>query len=613
MASKSGSCCADHQPSAPPGVSTEVQAPEPVQIEYDFVEEPPREYFCPVTFELLSEPQKTDCCGRQLAREVVSRLQREGKPCPLCNDPNISVTNDKHFKRKVNGLKVRCPHKRNGCEWVGELGDMGKHFTQCPLQLVECEFAQAGCHERVPRRDLARHMEEGGQRHLLSMSLLNLSLTRELHQKMAEKDRQIAELQEQLQEQSSKLEKQIKDLQGQCKRIEKQLQTVLESEFESDFQGEIQGEYCGTYTFESVQFPGVYLRMDGNGVTESVGPGGGTVNCQFGAGPWEEFELIYHADSCNYSIESVQFPGVYLRMDGNRVTRFVGPGGGVVNCQFGAGPWEKFNIDSSIKSAKFPGASLPSGTYTIESVQFPGVYLRMDGNGVTESVAPGGGTVNCQFGAGPWEEFKLNHIDSCNNSIESAGPLEKFNVDNSIKSAQFPGGACLPSGTYTFESVQFPGVYLRMDGNGVTESVGPGGGTVNCQFGAGSWEEFELIYHTDSCNYSIESVQFPGVYLRMDGNRVTRFVGPGGGVVNCQFRAGPWEMFKVNHVGSCNYSIESAQFPGVYLRMDGNGVTESVGPGGGTVNCQFGAGPWEMFKLHHINGRNRPHQDCAIS
>jgi len=90
---------------------------------------------------------------------------------------------------------------------------MEEHLTQCPLQLVECEFAQAGCQVRVPQRDLARHMEEWGQRHLLSMSLLNFSLTRELHQKMAEKDQQIAELQEQLQQQNSKLEKLIREVQ----------------------------------------------------------------------------------------------------------------------------------------------------------------------------------------------------------------------------------------------------------------------------------------------------------------------------------------------------------------------------------------------------------------
>ena len=31
--------------------------------------------------------------------------------------------------------------------------------TECPLQLVACEFSRAGCTEKVPRKDLARHKE----------------------------------------------------------------------------------------------------------------------------------------------------------------------------------------------------------------------------------------------------------------------------------------------------------------------------------------------------------------------------------------------------------------------------------------------------------------------
>jgi len=275
----------DYQPSTSPGVPAAIQTPEPVQQEYDFAEEPPREYFCQVTFELLSDPKQTECCGHLLSGRVVFRLKREGKSCPLCNDPNFKVITDKHFKRKVNELEVRCPHKRNGCEWVGKLGnfdqhsnscpkrpwqckycdfkgtydvgttdhlpsctkypepcpnqceigtvprcDMEEHLTQCPLQLVKCEFAQAGCHVRVPRRDLARHMEEWGQRHLLSMSLLNLSLTRDLHQKMTEKDQQIAELQEQLQQQNSKLEKHFKDVEKQTEKMEAQLEDLQQKQ-----------------------------------------------------------------------------------------------------------------------------------------------------------------------------------------------------------------------------------------------------------------------------------------------------------------------------------------------------------------------------------------------
>ncbi|MGZ5437119.1 MAG: fascin domain-containing protein, partial [Pyrinomonadaceae bacterium] len=93
----------------------------------------------------------------------------------------------------------------------------------------------------------------------------------------------------------------------------------------------------------SVQFPGVYLRMDGRGVTQPTGPGGGIVTCQFGAMSWEKFRIETQSDG-TVAIASVQFPGVYLRMDGRGVTQPTGPGGGIVNCQFGAMSWEKFNL-----------------------------------------------------------------------------------------------------------------------------------------------------------------------------------------------------------------------------------------------------------------------------
>ena len=178
----------------------------------------------------------------------------------MCNEVDFTTTADKYFKRKVNQLKVRCPHKGSGCGWVGDLinleqhtnscpkrpwqceycdfkatyevyGDhvplctnypipcpnqceivtvprsnLEKHLSECPLQLVECEFSQAGCKEKVPRRDLVSHVRENAQQHLLSMSLLNLTLTRELREKMEEKDRQIGELQEELKRQGKEIE-----------------------------------------------------------------------------------------------------------------------------------------------------------------------------------------------------------------------------------------------------------------------------------------------------------------------------------------------------------------------------------------------------------------------
>ncbi len=49
-------------------------------------------------------------------------------------------------------------------------------------------------------------MTENAQHHLVTATLLNLRLTRELHQKMEEKDQQITELKQQMTEQKMNLD-----------------------------------------------------------------------------------------------------------------------------------------------------------------------------------------------------------------------------------------------------------------------------------------------------------------------------------------------------------------------------------------------------------------------
>lgn len=164
----------------------------------------------------------------------------------------------------------------------------------------------------------------------------------------------------------------------------------------------------------SQHFSNVFVRMDGTGVTEPTGPGGGVVNCQYTAGPWETFALERNDDG-TFSFRSMAFPNVFLRMDGTGVVSPTGPGGGVVNCQYTAGPWEKFKI-SIVESSEANG-----NIVTIESNAFPNVFLRLDGTGVTKPTGPGGGVVNCQYTAGPWEKFHLGaHL---NDAIDKLGEL----------------------------------------------------------------------------------------------------------------------------------------------------------------------------------------------
>ena len=222
------------------------------QKEFDFIERPSEDFFCPVTFELLLNPHQTTCCGNHLSEKAVRRLQRDGKPCPMCKEPQLVTVQDKFHKRRVSAVQVRCLHTPSGCEWVGEVGvanqhtatclkrpwecqhckfvttsnlkkehaeqctkypipcpnecevgsiprcDVEKHCAECPLEPVACEFADVGCNVKIARRDLKQHMEESQQQHLLSATLLNIKLTKdtiaELNHQLIEKDQQLAQV-----------------------------------------------------------------------------------------------------------------------------------------------------------------------------------------------------------------------------------------------------------------------------------------------------------------------------------------------------------------------------------------------------------------------------------
>ena len=195
------------------------------------------------------EPQQTSCCGHHLSVEASARLQREGKVCPMCNEQQWTAALDKYHRRRVREIRVRCPHKRRGCDWEGEVGDFerhaascpkqpwecphcalrctygegeGKHWPscskfpepcpngcevgsverchleqhcrECPLEPVACEMREFGCSAVVPRKDLATHMRESELQHLTAMAVLNLCLTRHLQQDAAQKDEKIAQL-----------------------------------------------------------------------------------------------------------------------------------------------------------------------------------------------------------------------------------------------------------------------------------------------------------------------------------------------------------------------------------------------------------------------------------
>ena len=127
--------------------------------EYDFIEQPPQDFFCPVTFEALLEPYLTECCGNHLSEEAYRQLLDQEKPCPVCKEELLKAVKDKYHKRRALSLKVRCPHKAEGCEWEGELGGLEQHLN------ADCQYVEVDCPDCGKRVTKICDLEEHKSQH----------------------------------------------------------------------------------------------------------------------------------------------------------------------------------------------------------------------------------------------------------------------------------------------------------------------------------------------------------------------------------------------------------------------------------------------------------------
>ena len=265
--SRNGVSCAEAMAAegdASPPPAGRPPRPGSPENEHDFLQEPPQDFYCAVSIELLMEPHQTGCCGHHLSRSVVERLQREGRDCPMCKRPNFPTVTDRYMRRKVMELMVRCRYKRGGCDWTGELGNLEAHAQSCPkqpwvcphckflslrevaqnhtdhcdqvpvpcpnrceaghvprcqlsnhiertcpLQPVTCPFSHAGCTSRVARRDMDNHTHSMQQHHMLLTCSANLDLTRQMNEKMAQREAQMEAKMEGLRADVARLEREL--------------------------------------------------------------------------------------------------------------------------------------------------------------------------------------------------------------------------------------------------------------------------------------------------------------------------------------------------------------------------------------------------------------------
>ena len=135
--------------------------------EYIFVdqlEDYLKEIECPICRSIVSEPVLTSC-GHLFCRECYNKLDRprgvrygvkRNAQCPVCKQEHAAMA-DKFNDRKVKNLKVRCINHREGCKWVGCLGDEGQHRMKqdgCAYEEIPCAH---GCSVTIRRMNQQTH------------------------------------------------------------------------------------------------------------------------------------------------------------------------------------------------------------------------------------------------------------------------------------------------------------------------------------------------------------------------------------------------------------------------------------------------------------------------
>ena len=127
--------------------------------DYEYVDVPMDTLVCKICLCPSKEAQLTVCCGYTFCKSCilcVSGTSTSAQKCPMCFSDEFTSVHNKQVDRLVRSLRVYCPNKRNGCEWQGEVNDIGGHKNCCSFEEVDCPNA---CEALVQRQNVTKHVE----------------------------------------------------------------------------------------------------------------------------------------------------------------------------------------------------------------------------------------------------------------------------------------------------------------------------------------------------------------------------------------------------------------------------------------------------------------------
>ncbi len=199
--------------------------------DYEFVETPPEYLECSICLLTLRDPHVSSCCGNHFCQPCISRVQAANRLCPLCNESEFTTLLHKGVLRTINSLTVFCKWRRLGCDWKGEIRNLGEHLVPrdggtggCGLVMVDCSYK---CGVMVERRELAEHERDECAKRPVEAQMS--SLTNKLEKRLTIVEKKLeSTLREQkdMKDKLSSLEVQNENLAEENKALKTQLKAI---------------------------------------------------------------------------------------------------------------------------------------------------------------------------------------------------------------------------------------------------------------------------------------------------------------------------------------------------------------------------------------------------
>jgi len=109
-------------------------------------------------------------CGKILQRQYLTSHVETECPgrfvvCPLCYMTGPHKFIEGEHEEQCSKLPITCPNLCKVAKITRE--DMEAHRKECPLEIVQCEYHNVGCEERMTRKRKRNHEEEKMEEHLL--------------------------------------------------------------------------------------------------------------------------------------------------------------------------------------------------------------------------------------------------------------------------------------------------------------------------------------------------------------------------------------------------------------------------------------------------------------